>query len=223
MNNQHRLTRVTLAVSFALFASTVGAQQTDDAAIEEVVATASRLQGSAAAVVEERKNQAFVADILGTEAEVYGAEFEFLHDLGYVSDGFFTSGNVTISKSEASIDPSLAGNLTNPTKPMTGHSEYVVNLQVSYDSVSGEHSSSLVYNVFGERILAAGLGGRGDAYEQPFHSVDFVYNYYPDFNSKITFKVKNLLDEDQEVTQSGIISRAREVGRELSVSYSYGF
>lgn len=161
--------------------------------------------------------------INGTEAEVYGAEFEFLHDLSYVSDGFFTSGNVTISKSEASIDPSLAGNLTNPTKPMTGHSEYVVNLQVSYDSVSGEHSSSLVYNVFGERILAAGLGGRGDAYEQPFHSVDFVYNYYPDFNSKITFKVKNLLDEDQEVTQSGIISRAREVGRELSVSYSYGF
>lgn len=159
----------------------------------------------------------------GTEAEVYGAEFEFLHDVGYLTNGLFTSGNLTLSKSEASIDPAFAGNLSNPTKPMTGHSEYVVNLQIGYDSVSGEHTSSLVYNVFGERILAAGLGGRDDAYEQPFHSLDFVYSYYPDFNSKISFKVRNLLDEDQEVTQSGIVARSREVGREFSISYSYGF
>ena len=41
--------------------------QEEDEVIEEVVATASRLQGSAAAVIEERKNQAFVADILGAE------------------------------------------------------------------------------------------------------------------------------------------------------------
>lgn len=161
--------------------------------------------------------------INGQEAEVYGAEFEWLHDLAYVMNGFFTTGNLTLSKSEASIDPTLAGNLTNPTKPMTGHSEYVANFQLSYDAENGEHSSSLVYNVFGERILAAGIGGRDDAYEQPFHSLDFVYNYYPNFNSKVSVKVKNILDEDQEVTQSGIIARAREQGRELSVSYSYEF
>lgn len=159
----------------------------------------------------------------GEAAEVYGVEFEWLHDLGYLANGFFTSGNLTWSDSEASIDPALAGNLTNPTKRMTGHSEYVANFQLNYDSANGEHATSLVYNVFGERILAAGVGGREDAYEQPFHSLDLVYNYYPNFNSKIGLKVKNLLGEDQEVTQSDILVRSKEVGTVVSLSYSYEF
>jgi hypothetical protein len=159
----------------------------------------------------------------GEAAEVYGLEFEWLHDLGYLADGFFTTGNITLSDSEAVIDPALAGNLTNPAKRMTGHSKYVANFQLSYDSANGNHSSSLVYNVFGERILAAGIGGRGDAYEQPFNSLDLVYNYYPDFNSKVSLKVQNLLGEDQNVTQSGVTVQAREVGQILSISYSYQF
>ena len=150
-------------------------------------------------------------------------EFEALHDLSYIAGGFFASGNVTLSKSEAVIDPAQAGTLTNPTKPMTGHSEYVVNMQLNYDSDNGEHSASLVYNVFGERIIAAGVADREDAYEQPFHSLDLVYNYFPDFNSRISLKVKNLLGEDQEVTQSGIVVRSKEVGTAISLTYSYDF
>ncbi|RXF01914.1 TonB-dependent receptor [Pseudoalteromonas sp. PS5] len=159
----------------------------------------------------------------GEEGEVYGIEAEWLYDLSGVASGFFTSGNITLSDSEVSIDPARAGNLTNPTKRMTGHSEYVVNMQLNYDSADGQHSGSLVYNVFGERILASGIGGRDDAYEQPFHSLDLVYTWYPDFNSKVKFKVKNLLNEDQEVTQSDIVVRQKDVGTSISLSYSYEF
>ncbi len=159
----------------------------------------------------------------GETAEVYGIEAEWLHDLTWLADGFFTSGNITLSDSEVSIDPAFAGNLTNPKKRMTGHSEYVVNLQLNYDAANGNHSSSLVYNVFGERIVASGVGGREDALEQPFHSLDAVYTYYPDFNSKVKVKVKNLLGEDQEVTQSDITVRSKEVGTIFSVSYTYDF
>ena len=74
MNYQHRLKKVSHAVSLGLLASAsvavtpVFAQEAqDENVMEEVVATGSRLQGSAAAVIEERKNQAFVADILGAE------------------------------------------------------------------------------------------------------------------------------------------------------------
>ncbi len=161
--------------------------------------------------------------INGESAEVAGVEFEWMYDLTSLSDGFFTSGNITLSDSEASIAPEFAGNLTNSTKRMTGHSEYVVNLQLNYDSSDGEHSSSIVYNVFGERILAAGVLSREDAMEQPFHSLDFVYTYYPDFNSKIKFKVKNLLDESQDVTQSDITVISKEVGVGFSLGYSYDF
>ncbi|NVK25670.1 MAG: TonB-dependent receptor [Gammaproteobacteria bacterium] len=161
--------------------------------------------------------------INGETAEVFGIEAEWLQDLTFLSNGLFTSGNITLSDSEVSIDPALAGNLTNPTKRMTGHSEYVVNLQLNYDAASGEHTSSLVYNVFGERILASGIAGREDAMEQPFHSLDLVYTYYPDFNSKVNFKIKNILDESQEVTQSDIIVREKEVGMSFSVSYTLNF
>ena len=159
----------------------------------------------------------------GETGEVKGIELEWMVDLVKVADGFFTSGNITLSDSEVSIDPGLAGNLTNPTKRMSGHSEYVVNLQLNYDSADGNHSGSLVYNVFGERIIASGVGGREDALEQPFHALDLVYTYYPDFNSQVKLKVKNLLDESQEVTQSDIAVREKEIGTSISLSYTYDF
>ncbi|MDQ7050199.1 MAG: TonB-dependent receptor [Enterobacterales bacterium] len=64
---------VSAAVSFVLLSSLPGvvfsAEQDEEKKqpIEEVVVTGSRLQGSAQAVLEERKNQAFVADILGSD------------------------------------------------------------------------------------------------------------------------------------------------------------
>lgn len=161
--------------------------------------------------------------INGDSAELMGVEAEWLYDLTTVSEGLFTSGNITLSDSEAVVDPAFAGNLTNTTKRMTGHSQYVVNLQLNYDSLNGQHSSSLVYNVFGERILAAGVIEREDAFEQPFHSLDFVYTYFPDFNSQIKFKVNNLLDEAQEVTQSDVVVRSRDIGVAFGLSYQYQF
>lgn len=159
----------------------------------------------------------------GETAEVYGVEAEWMYGLDALASGFFTSGNITLSDSEASINPAFAANLTNTTKRMTGHSEYVLNLQLNYDSANGEHAASLVYNVFGDRILASGIIGREDALEQPFHSVDFVYTYYPNFNSQLKLKLQNLLGEDQEVRQSDVIVRSKEVGTGISVNYTYEF
>lgn len=159
----------------------------------------------------------------GQSAKLYGVEAEWLYDLGWLADGFFTSGNITLSDSEVTIDAADAGNLTNTSKRMNGHSQYVANLQLSYDSANGEHSASLVYNVFGERILASGINGRQDAYEQPFHSLDFIYSYYPDFNSTIKLRVKNLLGQDQEVTQDSITVRSRTIGTMVKLSYEYQF
>ncbi|WP_440903639.1 TonB-dependent receptor plug domain-containing protein [Catenovulum sp. SX2] len=159
----------------------------------------------------------------GESGELYGIEAEWLFDLSGIASGFFTTGNVTLSDSEVTIAAANAGSLTNATKRMTGHSQYVVNLQLGFDSADGEHSGSLVYNVFGERIIASGIGLREDAFEQPFHSVDAVYTYYPDFNSTIKLKLQNLLGEDQEVTQSDIIVRSRDRGVSMNLSYRYEF
>ncbi|RUO63336.1 TonB-dependent receptor [Pseudidiomarina planktonica] len=163
----------------------------------------------------------------GDAGEVYGVEFEFLKDLSFVTSGLFTTGNLTLSDSEITISNTGSVELTNNKRRMTGHSEYVVNLQLGYDSVNGEHSGSLVYNVFGERIAFAGsvFGGQGidDAYEQPFHSLDAVYTWYPDFNSNVKLKLQNLLGEDIEIEQNGQTIQSQTVGTNITLEYSYSF
>ena len=62
---------LSLAIASILGASALPfsaiAQESEDEVIEEVVATGTRLKGTATAVLQERQNQAFVADILGAE------------------------------------------------------------------------------------------------------------------------------------------------------------
>jgi hypothetical protein len=166
--------------------------------------------------------------------ELYGLEFEFLQGLESFGEGvwdnMFLSGNLTISDSEIILDrqkivdqTGLSAAVTNLTRRLTGHSQYVANLQAGYDSDNGEHSLSVVYNVFGERILIPGIDGFDDSYEQPFHSFDTVYKYYPNFNTTVTFKVQNLLGEDKELEFEDVLLRSQTKGTKLSLSLKYDF
>ena len=71
--NKFRVTPVTLAVLASLTLSQIAIGQegqenpNEGDVLDEVVTTGTRLKGTATAVIEERKNQAFVADILGAE------------------------------------------------------------------------------------------------------------------------------------------------------------
>lgn len=164
---------------------------------------------------------------------VAGVEFEYLKDFAFLG-GFwqdvFMTGNVTLSDSEINLDrqaivdqTGVSAAITNTTRRMTGHSKYVVNMQLGYDAPSGQHASTLIYNVFGERIIIPGIEGQEDWMEQPFHSLDFNYTYYPDFNSSVKFKVLNILGQKSEIESAGTLTRSREKGTEFSVEYKYQF
>ncbi|RZQ53939.1 hypothetical protein C1E23_06450 [Pseudoalteromonas phenolica] len=158
-------------------------------------------------------------------AVVYGIEAEWLMELSADALGgaFFTSGNVTLSDSEVEILESDKGDLTNLKRRMTGHSKYVANFQLNYDSHNGNHQASVIYNVFGDRILAAGVNGFDDAYEQPINSLDIVYSYYPNFNTTVTFKIKNLLGQNFEVQQNDVLIREKEMAQQISLDVSMEF
>lgn len=165
--------------------------------------------------------------------EVYGVELEFLKDvdfLGSFGEDFFLSGNLTLSDSEINIDTQsvvdqtgVSTTITNPTRRMTGHSKYVVNLNVGYDAPNGNHSATLAYNVFGDRIIIPGIDGKDDAYEQPFHSLDFVYTYYPTYSSTIKVKLKNLLDQEKRIEFDDTLLRSetRGVGFEVALKWNF--
>ena len=158
---------------------------------------------------------------------MYGVEVEWLKGLGFLplgnwSDAFFVSGNVTLSDSNLEIG-SNALNLTNNERRLTQHAPWVVNLQLGFDAPNERHSASLAYNAFDERIFFAGSNGAPDAYEQPFHSLDIVYSYYPIEQMALKFRAQNLLDEQLEIEQGGVTVLEQSIGVVYKFDVSYKF
>jgi len=171
------------------------------------------------------------------EGYVYGVEVEFLKDFAFLSDSigsfaenFYLSGNFTVSDSEITIDTQkvveqtgVSTTITNPTRAMTGHSPWVVNMNLGWDADNGNHSGTLAYNVFAERIIIPGIDGIDDAYEQPFHSLDFVYSYFPTYSSTLKLKVQNILDETKKLEFEDTLLRSQTKGISFEVSYKWEF
>jgi TonB-dependent receptor len=156
-------------------------------------------------------------------AEVYGVEFEGLKELGFLGDfmsSFFVQGNVTLQDSELVAGPE-ADAPTNDVRPLTGASDYVVNLSFGYDSPNGQHTASLGYNVFGERLYVAGRNGAPDGYEQPFHSLDFVYSWYPTDTITVKAKVQNILGDTIEIEREGVVTFEEDPGSTFAISFQW--
>lgn len=164
---------------------------------------------------------------------IYGVEVEFLKDVDFLGEwaqDFFISGNVTLSDSEVNINTQrvveqaeVSAAITNPTRRLTGHSEYVVNMNLGYDAPNGNHTATLAYNVFGERIIIPGIEGQDDRYEQPFHSLDFIYTYFPSYSSTVKVKVQNILNQKKEIEFSDTLFRSETKGVGFDVSFKWEF
>lgn len=153
-------------------------------------------------------------------AEIHGVELEGLKSLDFAAkwlgnwfQGFYVAGNLTLSDTDIKILPGPGvGNITNTSRRLTQHSKWVANMQLGYDSPDGKHGATLAYNSFGERILFAGIDGLDDAFEQPFHSLDLTYSWFPTEQLTLKLRVRNLLDEKFEVEQEGVTIIEQEPG-----------
>ena len=163
-------------------------------------------------------------EIINAESgQVRGVEIEMLKELGFLGgffDAFFLQGNVTLQDSELVAGPN-ANVPTNPVRKLSGASDHVINVMLGYDSPNSKHTASLIYNVFGERLYVAGRNGAPDGYEQPFHSLDLTYFWYP--TDRITFKAKaqNLLGETIQIQRAGVTTFEEDPGTVFSISVSW--
>ena len=158
-------------------------------------------------------------------AEVKGIEFEVVKQLGFLGawgDAFFVQSNVTIQDSEIEVGPE-ANAPTNPNRPLTGASNYVFNMMLGYDSYNGKHSASLIYNVFGERLYVAGRLGAPDGYEQPFHSLDLTYSWFPTDTITVKAKLKNILDQTVEIQRESIVTFEENPGPAFALSLKWEY
>ena len=158
-------------------------------------------------------------------AEVKGIEFEIVKQLGFLGDwgeAFFLQSNVTVQDSGIEVGPD-ANAPTNPRRPLTGASNYVFNMMLGYDSFNSKHSASLIYNVFGERLYVAGRLGAPDGYEQPFHSLDFTYSWFPTETLTVKAKFKNILDQTIEIQRESIVTFEEDPGPAFAVSLKWEY
>lgn len=154
------------------------------------------------------------------KASLVGMEMEWLWGLDQALDGLFLSGNLTLSDSEITITNQDIG-LTNNERRMTGHSQEVANIQLGFDSPDGMHSATLAYNYFGSRIAFAARDGADDAYEDPFHSLDLNYAFYPLENLSVRLRLTNLLNEERTLTQGGATILEEVADRTLSLGVKW--
>jgi len=182
-----------------------------------------------------------------SDGQLYGVEIEFLKDLSFINDdlaNYFVTGNFTYSDSEVSICSSVGSDnclfedqlkealntqesvtsvITNNSRRLIGHSEWVVNLQVGWDALNNEHTATMVYNVFGPRVIVPGVSGFEDAEEESFHSLDFIYTWYPSYDTTLKVQLKNILGEDKTIKQEGIDILSKTVGTEIGFQLTTNF
>ena len=158
-------------------------------------------------------------------AEVTGIELEGLKELGFLgamAESFFVQGNLTIQDSEL-VAGDQADAPTNDVRPLAGASEYVANLMLGFDSPDGLHTATIVYNVFGERLYVAGRLGAPDGYEQPFHSLDFTYSWFPTEFLTVKAKLRNILNQSIEIEREGVTVFREKPGAAASITVKWEY
>ena len=167
-------------------------------------------------------DNAQAAENAGIELEIY-KDFSFINrwlKKDWWSD-FYLSANYAYIQSEITLRSDRPGGQTNNTRPLQGQSPYVVNLQLGYDNKNKDISTSLLFNVFGKRISEAGTSGKPDVYEQPFNQLDFIYSQKIFNKLKLSFKAKNLLNDQALFLVGDETARSFTKGRSFSLGISY--
>ncbi len=178
----------------------------------------------------------------GEEAELDGIELELRKDLPFAEwfgwseafNHFTLNANVSFIRSsvvlfgagESPADVPVTGarriaQLFENERDLTGQSDVLGNLILSYANYDRGIESSLAYNYTGERIILVGAESAPNIVEEANGELDFLLRYsFELFNRDLEaeLKVKNLLNSKVEWTQGGLPYESYKPG----VSYSLG-
>ena len=172
---------------------------------------------------------------------IRGLEFEARKRLDQLSSTlrqFSLFFNYTYIASSVPVTGQAAEFVDQPTRPLQGQPEYVINAGLNYDNDEYRFYAGLFYNVTGPLLYAAGspfvepgttkvLSYFPDIYQQPAPSLDFNLTQGLTDNWKITFRGKNLLNPWNNKTQTlngtEYIYSSYTKGWDLSLNAAYSF
>lgn len=160
------------------------------------------------------------------KARLYGFELELLKNLDFVHPyltNFFAGGNYTWSSSKVDLLPENLQAQSTASRQLQGHSAQIVNFQAGYDNPAWGTQATLLYNIASKRIVAAGVLGAPDKYEQPFNQLDFVLSQNINKWMSMRLTMRNLLNDKLTVTQGDEITREFKRGRQFNLSVRVSF
>jgi outer membrane receptor protein involved in Fe transport len=162
------------------------------------------------------------------KAILYGIEVSQRQSLAPLGDwGRWLYYKVNGAWIDSEVEVGDAGsNQTNQKRPLQGQSPWVVNAQLTYDSLPLDLQGTIAFNMSGERITDVGISGYDDAYEQPVATLDLIYGQgfklWGQY-MRAGIRARNLLDPEYVVERDGITEREYREGRSFEVSLEMEF
>jgi len=157
-------------------------------------------------------------------ASIYGVEVELRKSFALRSSDehpLSIFGNATLMKSSIDITSDRLSSLTNRKRPMVGQAPYVANAGATWSSASARSSATILYNVVGRRITAAGSTPLPDTYESTRSGIDASLQA-PLFGAvSARLDAKNLLDSPYEVKQGDVTRERYRSGRVISIGLKW--
>lgn len=173
---------------------------------------------------EEATNYGFEIDYYKSLADLHRWDWFDRSWFGrFPWEDIYIGFNYARIKSEITLGDDVIGIQTTNNRPLQGQSPYVFNFQISYQDPDGERDMTLLYNVYGERIVGVGVRTLPDIYEEPLHQLDFVYSEKLWDRWKFKLRLRNLLGEEVEFTQGGFPTRTYDKGRDITLSLEWSW
>jgi TonB-dependent receptor len=154
----------------------------------------------------------------------YGMELELRAGLGRIApwlSPLSMMANATVMASEIDVGNDQRSALQRSKRPMVGQAPYVVNTSLSYASRGGATSATVLYNIVGRRISAAGVIPRPDTYELPRGTLDFAMRFPLPMGLSGKLDAKNLLDSPYRVTQGNVTRERYTTGRIFALGLAW--
>ena len=162
------------------------------------------------------------------DGRILGAELGLRKRLGLIHDvgGITVGGNLALIDSRVSVRRGGIYNPTNLQRALEGQSDYAASLTASYRTPDRGTRLGASFNVFGDRVTAAGGSGQPDVVEQPRPELDVSFSQSLGPRVDMELEAANLLDSEHlwEQSMNGItrVQRRYRTGRVFSVSFTYG-
>ena len=148
-------------------------------------------------------------------ATIRGLEVEMRKSLSFISGSLFRNLSVIANGSFIKSKVHLVADAIDfqiVDRPLQGQAPYIINAGLYYENSDWGSKVSVIYNVSGESIYAAGRGYktnsfisgpeyRGSLIELPRHMLDFSYTQRVAKSVQMKFSVQNLLNQSVRIAE----------------------